>query len=292
MKQLAKYQLIIFFILAFATTWFAQITAYLYAYPNGYQLTNEANIIHLLGLLQGTLNPEFLPYYLLFVFSFGPTIAGIIVTALFKGKSGLKNLLARTTKYKLEIKWYLLVIIVPLLLSVISLLLGYVLSGFQPIEFNFLVPVSLFIPFLLYMIIFTGLQEELGWRGYALPELQKKYSAEKSSWILGIAWGLWHIPANLAAPFLSGQLSVPIVVVTLLALTIGIVGWTIVNTWFYNNTESVFLIILLHGITNTLQSYIVLSSSNQTAPMIYGILPWVLATYLLKKHGKETLLIR
>jgi membrane protease YdiL (CAAX protease family) len=106
---------------------------------------------------------------------------------------------------------------------------------------------------------------------------------------LGIAWGLWHLPANLAMPFLAGELSIPFVITIILALTFGTVGWTIVITWFYNNTHSVFLIILLHGIMNTLQSYLVLSSNNPIAPILVAILPWAIANYLLKKHGSKTL---
>jgi uncharacterized protein len=289
MNKFIKYQLPIFFFLAYFITWSAVIPAYIFAYNNGFKLTNEANTLNLINLLQGKLDTAFIPYFLLFIFSFGPTLAGIIVTGLFKGKAELKDLFARTIKYNLPIKWYALIILVPLLLNLASLALGYIFTGLQPIQFNFLVPLSLFLPFLLYMVIFTGLQEELGWRGYALPELQKKYTAEKASWILGIAWGLWHIPSNLAMPFLAGDLTIPFVVIMLLALTFGTVGWTIVITWFYNNTKSVFLIILLHGIMGTIQSYLVLSSSNPLAPILFAILPWALAIYLLRKYGKETL---
>lgn len=288
-RNFSPYQLPLFFFLAYLITWIAQIAAYIFAYNNGFKLTNEANITHLLNLFQGKLNPEFTPFFLLFTFSFGPTIAGIIVTALFKGMAGLRDLFTRTVKYKLPVKWYLLIVLIPLLLNLVSLALGFLFTGLQPIQYSFLVPLSLFLPFLFYMIIFTGLQEELGWRGYALPELQKHYTAEKSSWILGIAWGLWHLPANLAMPFLAGELSIPFVITIILALTFGTVGWTIVITWFYNNTHSVFLIILLHGIMNTLQSYLVLSSNNPIAPILVAILPWAIANYLLKKHGSKTL---
>lgn len=107
----------------------------------------------------------------------------------------------------------------------------------------------------------TGLSEEIGGRGCALPELERKFSAEKPSWILGILWCLWHLPSALVIPFIHGELDIAIIGVTLLGLTLGIVGWTIVITWIYNYTQSVFRIILLHGLTTLVQSYRVLSQS-------------------------------
>lgn len=153
--RLSKYQLPIFFFLAFAITWTAQITAYLYAFPNGIILTNESNFLNLLNI--GGLPSGFLPYLLLFSFSFGPTVAGIIVTYWFYGNKGLRGLLNQLLAFRLPGKWYLLAITIPVALVLASLLLGFVLSGFQSIQYEFYVPLSLFIPFFLYMTIFTGL---------------------------------------------------------------------------------------------------------------------------------------
>ena len=150
-------------------------------------------------------------------------------------------------------------------------------------------PLAWFVPLLMFMLVFTGVAEELGWRGYALPQLQRRNTAERASWILGVLWGLWHLPANLLGPYLRGQLSVPMVVAVLLGLTVGIVGWTIVLTWIYNNTGSLFWIIVLHGWANTVQSYLVLSSGSFTAQVAYGVLPWVIAVVVLKRYGPATL---
>ena len=78
-------------------------------------------------------------------------------------------------------------------------------------------------------------------------------------------------------------------VALLLGLTIGAVGYTIVFTWVYNNTNSVFWIVVLHGWANTVQSYLVLSSDSFVAQVLYGVLPWALAAYLLKKYDIEML---
>ena len=92
-------------------------------------------------------------------------------------------------------------------------------------------------------------------------------------------------------PTLAGIIVTALVlaVLMILALTFGVVGWTIVLTWIYNNTTSLFWIILLHGYGAMVQSYLVLSSNNYMAPVAYGILPWVLAAYVLKQYGAETL---
>ncbi len=133
----------------------------------------------------------------------------------------------------------LVALLVPIAFAVTSLAIAFLVGGLQPIQRTFLLPLALLPALLVYMLIFTGLAEEIGWRGYALPELQRRHSAERASWILGIAWGLWHLPSNLLPLYLRGELTLGLAAVILLGLTIGIVGWTIVLTWFYNNTESV-----------------------------------------------------
>lgn len=60
-------------------------------------------------------------------------------------------------------------------------------------------------------------------------------------------------------------------------------------TWIYNNTKSIFWIVLLHGWSNTVQSYLVLSSDSYTAQLPYGVLPWGIAIYALKRYGAGTL---
>jgi uncharacterized protein len=285
---LARFQLPIFFVLAYAITWSAQIPAYIYAHNHGHQLTNEQNLLHLVDLVQGELDPGLAPYLFLAIFAFGPTLAGIIVTGVFKGKSGLLDLWRRTTRVAVGRRWMLIVLLLPPALALISLAVAFLAGGLQPVSFVFLAPLSLLPLLLLYMLVFTGLAEEVGWRGYALPELQKTRSAERASWILGIAWGWWHIPALLLPQFLRGELVVGFVVVILLAITFGVVGWTIVLTWIYNNTQSVFWIIIIHAWNNTIQSYLVLSVGF-LANVVFALLPWAVAIYLLKKYGGQTL---
>jgi uncharacterized protein len=54
--------------------------------------------------------------------------------------------------------------------------------------------VWVFLPYLIFMILLGGGQEEFGWRGYALPLLEKKFGLWFANTILGIIWACWHIP--------------------------------------------------------------------------------------------------
>jgi membrane protease YdiL (CAAX protease family) len=282
-QKLARFQLPIFFLLAYAITWSAQIPAYSYAHNNGYTLTNEQNLLHLLNLFRGDLDPGLTPFLLIAIFAFGPTLAGILVTGVFQGREGLRDLWRRMTRVRVGGRWILIVLLLPLALALLTLAVTFLAGGLR-INFVFLAPLSLLPLLLIYMLIFTGLAEEVGWRGYALPELQKTQSAERASWILGIAWGWWHIPALLFPQWLRGELNPGLVIAVLLGITFGVVGWTIVITWIYNNTSSVFWIILLHGWNNTIQSYLVLSA-GYVANVVFALLPWVVALYLLKRYG-------
>lgn len=291
MSTLSRYQLPIFFVLAFGITWAVQIPAYVAAHHRGLSLTNEANVNHFADLFAGRMPDGFAPVFLLYVFSFGPTLAGIIVTALFKGREGLAMLWRRVIRVAVPGRWIALILLIPFGYVLASFVLGWLMQGLQPIEFDFLLPVSMALALLAYMILFTGLAEEIGWRGYALPELQSRYDAERSSWIIGVLWGLWHLPANFVTPWLAGELEVSLALMTLAGLTVGIVGWTIVLTWVFNNTVSVFWIIILHGLTNTLQSYLILSSNVFAANAVYIALPWIFAIYLLRRYGGEHLTV-
>ena len=287
---LRRIQLPLFFALAFLITWSIQIPAYLYADSRGEVLTNEANVLTFQDTFLGTVDPAFLWVFLLFSFSFGPTIAGLIVIGLMSGGAGYRELGARIARIRVPGRFVLAVFLIPVALSLAALLVGYVVSGFQPFDYSPLVPVALALPFLLHLLVFTALAEEIGWRGYALPELQRRYTAEKSSWILGIGWGLWHLPSVLMPPALAGELTIPMAILSILGLTFGAVGWTIVLTWLFNSTGgSLFWILVIHGFGNWVQSYVVLSSGNYMAQVAYGVLPWVIAVVLLKRYGPETL---
>ncbi len=98
------------------------------------------------------------------------------------------------------------------------------------------------------VILFTAgpLQEEFGWRGYALPRLQRSYNALVSSLILGVVWWLWHLPLV----FIPGKFMVNDLPLFGL-LGVEIILTSILFTWIYNNSGgSVLAALLFHTMMN------------------------------------------
>jgi len=104
----------------------------------------------------------------------------------------------------------------------------------------------------IFYILFLGgpLQEEFGWRGYALDRLQEKYNALVSSVMLGFIWGLWHLPLFFM-PRQEMYYNVPI-----LGFILGTIFFSIIFTWIYNNTSRSILAVLLLHTTGNLSHFI------------------------------------
>jgi membrane protease YdiL (CAAX protease family) len=92
----------------------------------------------------------------------------------------------------------------------------------------------------------------MGWRGYVLPRLQAKYNAFSSSLIVGVIWGIWHLPKFLGAG-VSSEKSLAWFILAHLALAI-------LYTWLYNYTRgSLLLVTLFHASGNTAGMFLPIS---------------------------------
>ncbi|MEX5298334.1 type II CAAX endopeptidase family protein [Kocuria sp. CPCC 205292] len=97
-------------------------------------------------------------------------------------------------------------------------------------------------------VLFGGM-EEPGWRGYALPLLQDLHRPAVATLLLGLAWGIWHVPLYGPAGFV-----VPLVL-------------AFFYTWLYNRTGSVLLCILLHGGFTAAQDTLLLTADSATVDL-------------------------
>ena len=86
--------------------------------------------------------------------------------------------------------------------------------------------------------------EELGWRGYALPRLTRRFGLGAASALLGVLWAIWHLPLFfIAATDTTGQ-SLPFYVLTVTAISVAL-GWLYAGTG-----GSLLLVMLMHAAAN------------------------------------------
>ena len=96
--------------------------------------------------------------------------------------------------------------------------------------------------------LFAGpLGEELGWRGFALNELQKKHPHIKASIIIGFWWGLWHLPIWFTTGFTGINL-----IKYITFFMIAIISVSIIITVFYNLNKNLLIPIMIHQLFNFL----------------------------------------
>ena len=123
----------------------------------------------------------------------GPSIAGIGLLALLEGRHGLGTLVARQRRWRLG-RWYLAALITPLIL----LVLGGLALVSPDLTLGLLAAPDkgVLVVFALVIGLGAGFAEELGWTGFALPRLLRRYGWLWSGIVLGAIWGLWHLLAD------------------------------------------------------------------------------------------------
>jgi membrane protease YdiL (CAAX protease family) len=187
----------------------------------------------------------------LIIAAYSASLAGIILTAIVSGKAGLRQMFRRLLFWRAGIGWWAFALIAFALLYLGGLVLAALFSG-STLSVNLAQPLYMFFPlFIMKFFLDSGLGEELGWRGFLLPRLQARYSALVSSIIVGIVWGLWHLPLfmleGMSPTYEMGQAWG--VVPALLGYTVVVViPYSILFTWMYNNTKgSLLLAFVFHA---------------------------------------------
>jgi len=92
----------------------------------------------------------------------------------------------------------------------------------------------------------SALGEEIGWRGFLVPELAKVTTFTKTSLISGVIWASWHYPLILFADYRGGTTAW----YELSCFTLMIVGFSFPLAWLRLKSNSVWTAVLLHASHN------------------------------------------
>lgn len=243
-----------FFLLAYAFSWIFWIPEALAA--NGFSLPS--------GLKDFLASPFNLA-------AFGPLLAALVLTLVNDGWKGVGTLLKRGLDARFKKTWLLAILFLPLLIFAGAILLSIRL-GATPLDLSVLSnPPYFTVAFVVILLTAGPLQEEFGWRGYALPRLQTRFNALTSGLILGVFWWLWHLPLV----FISGKFmtdSLPLFFLLLIEIAL----MSVLFVWIYNNTGGSLLASMLFHAAMNWSIWIVLPSMKVNATIV-GITVLLLA---------------
>jgi len=206
----ARHRLTLFFALAFAISWLA------------WPLT--------------LLNPNSSP-----LLPFGPALAAAITAFLAGGKAELMQLLGQLGRWRVAGRWYVFAAGLPCLLVTVAA--GLTVSGGAPAPE--LAPNPgwfMLLGTFAFTLVMVGLFEELGWRGYALPLLQRSRPTLSAALLLGLVWAAWHLPELLSDP--TGQRPP-------LPFLLMVLAQSVLLAWLYNSSGSVPICMVFHAAFNT-----------------------------------------
>jgi uncharacterized protein len=179
----------------------------------------------------------------------GPVVASLLLTGLIYGKAGFSEFLSRLFTWRIGIRWYAVALLTaPLVIA--AVLFG--LSLVSPVFLPGIVKADEKATHLLAGIavgLAAGFLEEIGWTGFAIPALRRRYGVFATGLIVGVLWGAWHWLGNVAAAEgLSGTLSlfVYLPLITLSLLAGWIVAFRMLMVWVYDRTGSLLLAMLMH----------------------------------------------
>ena len=180
----------------------------------------------------------------------GPSISGLVMTAIVSGRAGFGDLGARLLRWRVGAAWYgIALLTAPVVFIAVHLALSLVSPVFLPAVLTMGDTASLLM-FGLGGALVVGVLEELGWTGFAIPRLRIRHAATATGFIVGVPWGAWHLLTNdiwIAGGY-SGDLSpATFVVLNGLTLLVGqLPAFRVLMVWVYDRTGSLPVAMLMH----------------------------------------------
>lgn len=208
----------------------------------------------------------------------GPAIAAVIVTAATERGPGLRGLWSRVSRWRVPIRWYVLVI-ATLLLAAIPFALGTDLGIGDALAYSGAPAIGVSV--VVYVVLVNGFGEEIGWRGYLADGLMHRHSEIVTALVVWLVWAGWHLPLFwIVDSFRDFGVA-------------GSIGWfvglgfgSVVLTWMYRSAQrSILIVALWHSAFNlataTRASAGVAAAVASTAVMIGGVV------VAIRRHARD-----
>jgi membrane protease YdiL (CAAX protease family) len=225
-----RYPLAVYFFLAFAFTW----------------LILSPGVAATLGRLHF----EFEGTVLTIVSGMGPLLAAILVTGITEGKSGVHKIFGSMFNWQVKARWWAASIGLLAGLFAIATALSALTTGATPYP-----GAGIYLnggnAVVVLLLLLGSFGEEPGWRGFALPRLQKGRTPLKATLILTLFWWLWHLPTYWTLPLAINAVEQYGFVAAFGIQFVVLLALSLLCTWVYNGSGGVVLMpVLLHASWN------------------------------------------
>ena len=211
------------------------------------------------------------------VFMWIPGITGIVCSKVFFPKQGVLGV-----KHKVKPVYIILSIVIPIFYLVLTYALAWVVLKDPTTGIDTLPKATLgemgegipggvyiavsFIPMFISSVL-SAAGEELGWRGFAYPVLEKEFGTVKAVIINGLIWAIWHLPIMIGGVYQSDVN----IVYGIISFIVMVMLMTVIYCWMRSVSGSVIPAIILHAVHNEVdQIYLQPLSSNEKVPYLAG----------------------
>ncbi|MEZ4622511.1 MAG: CPBP family intramembrane glutamic endopeptidase [Caldilineaceae bacterium] len=174
----------------------------------------------------------------------GPTAAGLLLIAFVEGRGGLLQLWTQLGRWRVGIRWYTVALLTAPFSIASAVLL---LLPFSPSYMPAIITTDERGTILLTSIaagVMVALFEEIGWTGFAVPQLRRHYGLYATALIVGLVWGVWHFPPFWEADSFAGGFSLLLLLARLFSW---LPAYRVLMVWLYDQTESLLVVMLMHA---------------------------------------------
>lgn len=241
------------------------------------------------GIMGTKYNPLALAQFVYLAALAGPSVAGILMTVLVDGRAGLRELLSRLCRWRVGAYWYAVALLTaPLVTMGILFMLSLTSSAFLPTIVSAENKAGLLLSGIVLGLVVCFF-EELGWTGFAVPALRRRYGILATGLIMGVLWGAWHLPLFSGSASSSGAAASSLYLAVLLFSFLP--AYRILMIWVYDRTKSLLVVMLMHASLAAGQLILLPAAISGMAlltfDLIFAAVLWIIVAAIALANGGQ-----